>query len=82
MSKGGNKSSACIEGLHSSYYMCGMLPLRSLGYTGAPSVDDLPERPIDGEGERTLHKATSSWLGDQGGGELLEDGLKMSTSKS
>ena len=45
-------------------------------------MDDLPQCAVDGEGEGTLHEAAATRLGDQGGGELLEDRLEMGATES
>ena len=63
--------SARIEGVHCSHNLGRMLPLRSQGEARPPSVEDLVEGDVEGEGEGALEEGASAWPGDQNRGEFL-----------
>ena len=48
-----------------------MLHLSSPCETGAPSIKDLVEGAVNGEGEGALEEVASVWHGDQDRGKLL-----------
>ena len=48
-----------------------MLPLSSLGQSGTPSIEDLVEGAIDGEGEGALEEHASTRPGEQGRGKFI-----------
>ena len=63
--------SARIKGVHCSHNMGRMLPLGSPCEAGAPSVEDLVEGSVNGEGEGALEEGASALLGDYDRGKLL-----------
>ncbi len=62
--------------------MGGVLPLGSPGQSGTPSVEDLVEGTIDGEGEGALEEHASPRHGDQGRGEFLHESLEVASTQS
>jgi hypothetical protein len=70
------------ECIHCPYNLRGVLPLSSPSQTGTPSIEDLVEGAIDGEGEGALEEHAFAWPGDQGRGELLQQSLKVASAKS
>jgi len=57
-----------------------MLFLSSSSEAGAPSVEDLVEGYVNGEGEGALREGATAWLGDQDRGEFLPHGLEVASS--
>ncbi len=45
-----------IEGVHCTHNLSRMLPLSRLGEVGSPSVEDLVEGAVEGEGEGALRR--------------------------
>ena len=58
------------------------MPLGSQGQSGTPSVEDLVEGTIDGEGEGALEEHASTRHGDQGRGEFLQESLEVAPAQS
>ena len=59
-----------IERVHRTYNMCRMLPLSSPGEAGSPGVEDLVERPVEGEGEGALKEGSAARPRYQDSGKL------------
>ena len=57
-----------------------MLPLGSPSEAAAPSIEDLVEGPVNGEGEGTLEEGASAWHGDQDRGKLLQHSLEVASA--
>ena len=58
-----------------------MFPLGGPGEAGAPSVEDLVEGSVNGEGEGALEEGATAWPSDQDRGELLHRNLEVASSK-
>ena len=71
---------ARIKCVHCSHNLGRMLPLSSPSEAGAPSVEDLVEGAVNGEGKGALEKGASAWHGDQYRGELLQQSLEVASS--
>ena len=72
--------SARIKSIHSSHNLGRKLPLGSPCETGAPSIKDLVEDAVNGEGEGVVEEGASAWPGDQDRGKLLQHGLEMASA--
>ena len=69
-----------IKGIYSSRNLGRMLPLGSQGEAGAPSIEDLVEGAVNGEGEEALEEGAFTWHGDQDRGELLQHNLEVASA--
>ena len=71
--------STSIKGIHSSHNLGRVFPLGSRDEAGAPSIENLVEGAVNGEGEGALEEGASAWPSDQDRGELFQHGLEVAS---
>ena len=59
-----------------------MFPLSSPGEAGSPSIEDLVESAVEGQGKGALEKGAAAGPSNQDRSELLKKGLEMAAAES